>query len=152
MLGHLVEHNGHRFWLASADGPALGDKQDALDLLGETWGQDVEGVVVPASRLKPEFLELRTGMAGEFIQTMINYRLWFAVVGDISVAVERSTAMRDYVRESNRGRHVHFLARPCSYFATSLLRWWDAASHPHQRAALGRARTGSCRKRSPDLR
>lgn len=109
LLGHLEERNGHRFWLAADDGPALGDKQDALDLLGETWGQDVEGVVVPAHRLKPDFLELRTGTAGEFIQTMINYRVWFAVVGDIAPATQRSTALRDYVRESNRGRHVYFM-------------------------------------------
>ena len=33
-----------------------------------------------------------------------------AILGDIGEAVARSAALRDFVRESNRGRHVWFVA------------------------------------------
>ena len=47
---------------------------------------------------------------GEVIQKFVNYRLRLAFVGDIGVAVAASDALRDFVRESNRGRHVWFVA------------------------------------------
>lgn len=65
---------------------------------------------MPASRLDPAFLDLRTRMAGEFVQKVVNYQLRLAIVGDIQAAVEVSDALRDYVREANRGRHVWFVA------------------------------------------
>lgn len=110
MTAQLEERAGHRLWLVAGEGPALGSYQDALDLIGDALGNDAEVVVVPAGRLRPEFLQLKTGMAGEFIQKLINYRLRFAVVGDISAAIAQSDALRDFVRESNRGRHVAFVA------------------------------------------
>lgn len=109
MSGRLEEQNGHRIWVVGDDGPSIGEGQDALDLIGDALGYGADGVVVPVGRLKPEFLQLRSGLAGEFIQKLINYRLWFAVIGDVSEAVDRSEALRDFVRESNRGRHVFFM-------------------------------------------
>jgi hypothetical protein len=110
MTAQLEERAGHRLWLVAAEGPALGSYQDALDLIGDALGHDADVVVVPVERLAPAFLQLKTGMAGEFIQKLINYRLRFAVVGDISADVAQSDALRDFVRESNRGRHVSFVA------------------------------------------
>lgn len=49
-------------------------------------------------------------MAGDFVQKFANYRQGLAVVGDISQALTESSALRDFVRESNRGRHVWFVA------------------------------------------
>ncbi|MNS58898.1 hypothetical protein D3C72_918350 [compost metagenome] len=110
MTAQLDERAGHRLWLVAAEGPALGTYQDALDLIGDALGHDAEVVVVPVARLHPEFWQLRTGMAGEFIQKLINYRLRFAVLGDLSAETAQSDALRDFVRESNRGRHVSFVA------------------------------------------
>ena len=56
----------------------------------------------------PAFLQLRSGLAGEFIQKFVNHRLAFAVIGDVDRIAE-SEALRDFVRESNRGRSVFFL-------------------------------------------
>ena len=108
MTGRLETHNGHRMWMASDEGPELGASQDALDLIGDALGHEAEGVVVPVDRLKLEFWQLRSGLAGEFIQKMINYRLWFAVLGDLAEPIAQSDALRDFVRESNRGRQVFF--------------------------------------------
>jgi hypothetical protein len=93
-------------------GAPLGTAQDALDVIGEAWGTQAELVAVPATRLDPAFFDLRSGLAGEFTQKLVNYHLRLVVLGDISTQVAASDALRDYVRESNRGPHVWFLASP----------------------------------------
>ena len=99
--------NGVRILRVPAEGPAIGTEQDALDLIGETYGQEVDLIAVPAARLHPDFLRLRTRMAGDFMQKMQNYGLRLAIVGDISAAVAGSPALRDFVYESNSiGRMV----------------------------------------------
>ena len=51
-----------------------------------------------------------SGVAGEFLQNLVNHRLRLAVIGDLSALLEGSEALRDFVRESNRGSHAWFLA------------------------------------------
>jgi hypothetical protein len=93
-----------------AEGAPIGTEQDALDLIGESYGRDVALIAVPAERLHPDFLKLRTRMAGLFLQKMQNYGFRFAVVGDISAAVAASDALRDFVYESNKVGQVLFVA------------------------------------------
>ena len=93
-------------------GSPIASGQDALDLIGEAWAVQAEVVAVPAGRLAPAFFDLRSGLAGEFVQKLVNYRLRLAILGDISAHVGASDALRDFVRESNRGGHVWFLDGP----------------------------------------
>lgn len=65
---------------------------------------------MPVYQFAPEFFALRTRVAGLFIQKLINYGQRLAIVGDISAQVAESAALRDFVTESNRGRHVWFVA------------------------------------------
>jgi hypothetical protein len=92
------------------DGPLLGRESDANDLIGAAFGMDNVVAAVPAARLQPDFFRLRTGMAGAFIQKFVTYGLRLAIVGDISTEVAGSTALRDFVTESNRGKAVWFVA------------------------------------------
>ncbi|PYF96329.1 protein of unknown function [Georgenia satyanarayanai] len=93
-----------------AQGSPIASEQDALDLVGDTWGTGAEVLAVPVERLAPEFFDLRTGLAGAVTQKLVSYHLRLAVLGDIDKHLEGSGALRDFVRESNRGRHVWFLA------------------------------------------
>jgi hypothetical protein len=88
-----------------ADGPLL----EVTDLVGHALGERADLVSVPTSRLAEAFFDLRTGVAGEFAQKFVNYRVRLAVVGDISAHLERSAALRAFVAESNRGRQLWFL-------------------------------------------
>lgn len=90
------------------EGAPLGSEQDALDLIGETYGTGIGLLVVPVSRLHPDFLVLRTRMAGHFLQKLQNYGFRCAIVGDVTAAVAASTALRDFVTESNRIGQVLF--------------------------------------------
>ena len=92
-----------------ATGPVIVDGQGVVDLIGEIWGQDADLLVLPVERLAPQFFRLSTGLAGEVLQKFVTYGYQVAIVGDIDEHLTASSALRDFVRESNSGRHVWFL-------------------------------------------
>lgn len=106
--GTIHELGDHRIARVPADGPLLKTGGDAIELMYTDEGAD--WIALPAERLDPSFFDLRTGVAGEFLQKFVNYGRRLAIVGDISAAVERSDALRDFVRECNRGRQLRFVA------------------------------------------
>lgn len=87
------------------DGPAL----DPTDLVAQALGEQADLMSVPVSRLADGFFDLRTGVAGQYAQKFVNYRVRLAVIGDISAHTERSEALRAFVGESNRGRQLWFV-------------------------------------------
>jgi hypothetical protein len=106
----VLEVNGLRALELPAEGPLLLTEQDALDIIGETYGKEIDLVIIPVARLSPEFFVLRNRHAGGFIQKLITYRLRVAFVGDISAQVAASSALRDFVYESNKSGTVAFTA------------------------------------------
>lgn len=92
------------------EGATVSDERDAVDLIAGTYGTGAEWIAVPVRRLHPDFLRLRTGVAGAVMQKFVQYRAGLIVLGDITADIEASDALRDLVRESNRGRHIWFLA------------------------------------------
>jgi len=109
MADLLEEHRGVQVLVCDPDGGPVATVQDALDVIGSAF-QGAEMVALPADRLDERFFTLRTGLAGEIMQKFVNYRLHLVIVGDISRHLESSTALRDLIQESNRGRHVWFVA------------------------------------------
>ncbi len=107
---NIVETGGIRVMLAPETGAPLGSEQDALDLIGEAYGREAELIAIPVARLDPDFLRLRSGLAGSFLQKMQNYTYRVAIVGDISGAVAESRALRDFVYESNKVGTMLFAA------------------------------------------
>jgi len=95
--------------ILAQSGPLLRSEDDARDVIQETFGTGIELAVVPVERLDPDFFVLRSGVAGVFVQKLVQYRLRLAVVGDISAQVSGSDALRDWVREVNRGRDILFV-------------------------------------------
>ncbi|MYZ36539.1 DUF4180 domain-containing protein [Streptomyces sp. SID4917] len=95
--------------MCASDGPPLGDERAATDVIGEGMYQGAAWVAVPVARFTDDFFRLRTRVAGDIVQKFANYRLKLAVVGDITSYTEASTALRDFVRESNRGTQLCFV-------------------------------------------
>src|SRR3954447_8211475 len=100
---------GHPALLVDEEGPLLRSEDDARDVIQETFGSDIKLAVIRVERLDPDFFVLRTGVAGVFVQKLVQYRLRLAVVGDISAQTAASDALRDWVREVNRGRDILFV-------------------------------------------
>lgn len=110
MSESLVEHHGIPVLVLDAVGPPIATVQDALDLLVSASYEGAELVAVPAGRFDDSFYDLSSGLAGEILQKLANYRLRLAVFGDISHHLRASVALPDLVREANRGRDVWFVA------------------------------------------
>ncbi len=91
------------------DHPVITKADDALDLIGATWGENISLIAVPAGLLDPEFWRLSSLLAGDLLQKFVNYEKRIAILGDISAHVAKSDALRDFVWESNRGTQVWFL-------------------------------------------
>ncbi len=106
----LVTLHDVRVLRCAPDGPPLDGEQAALDLIGDAYGHDAQLVAVPVARVPDAFFRLASGVAGAVTQKFVNYRLRLAVVGDVSGHVAGSEALRDYVRETDRGGHVWFVA------------------------------------------
>ena len=101
-------HSLHGVSVLCYAGEVLARADDVLDaLIPAVYGTGVEWVAIPVSRLAPEFFDLSTRVAGEMLQKLLNYQLKVAVVGPID---SPSAALADFVRESNRGRQVWFVA------------------------------------------
>ncbi|MFI5641277.1 DUF4180 domain-containing protein [Streptomyces goshikiensis] len=96
--------------MCAAEGEPICGEREVLDLIGNAGYQGAEWVVVPAERFDEAFFRLRTRVAGDIVQKFVQYRLGMAVIGDISRHTEASSALRDFVRECNRGRQTWFLA------------------------------------------
>ena len=105
----IAERDGQRLLVLEGEERILARVQDVLDLIAEALPRRVSIIVVPVVRLDPSFFQLRSGLAGEFVQKIVNYRLKLAVIGDISQFTAASAALADFVRESNRGGSVFFV-------------------------------------------
>jgi hypothetical protein len=95
--------------VCAPDGPAVQTDGDALNLIAEALGHQVELVAIPVARLSAEFFSLGTGLAGAITQKFVNYRLRLAIVGDIA-RHDGSSALRAFVTEANRGGQLWFVA------------------------------------------
>jgi hypothetical protein len=109
MADVVTELGGVPVLVCAEDGPPVAGPQDALDLIGGLYGTTADTVAVPAGRFDERFFSLRTGVAGEVMQKFVNYHVRLVVVGDIAARTQASTALRDLVIESNRGRHIWFV-------------------------------------------
>lgn len=106
----LVTWHGVPVLLCDQDGRKLNGGDTALDLIGDAMGCHAEVVAVPVERVADEFFALRSGVAGDVVQKFVNYRLRLVIVGDIVSHVADSDALRDFVREANRGTQMWFVA------------------------------------------
>nr|BBH87866.1 hypothetical protein KTC_26170 [Thermosporothrix sp. COM3] len=95
--------------VCAPEGEKLKSEQDALDLIGETWGTRAQLILIPVERLTEDFFELKTRLAGEIIQKFANYRFRVAILGDISPYVAQSRSFRDFVYEANKGHQLWFV-------------------------------------------
>ena len=88
-------------------GPTL-DANGLRDLVGDALGHQAEWIAIPVQRLSPDFFELRSGMAGQWLQMLVNYRLHFAVLGDVSTYRAQSESLDAWITECNRGHEGCF--------------------------------------------
>ncbi|MEV0262059.1 DUF4180 domain-containing protein [Streptomyces sp. NPDC050617] len=96
--------------ICEPDGEPIAAERDVLDLIGNASYQGAQWVVIPVECFDGSFFQLNTRVAGDIVQKFVNYRVGLVVMGDISGYTEGSSALRDFIRECNRGRQTWFVA------------------------------------------
>ncbi|WP_307797106.1 DUF4180 domain-containing protein [Actinomadura barringtoniae] len=109
MADVFEELGGVLVLVCSADGETVGER-DATQLIADaSYPEPARWVAVPVERLDQAFFQLSSRVAGEIVQKFVTYRMGLAIVGDISRYAEGSKALRDFVRECNRGTQTWFV-------------------------------------------
>ncbi|MEA4985333.1 hypothetical protein SDC9_42900 [bioreactor metagenome] len=88
--------------------PVINKTEDGLDLLGNLYYQGFDKIIIHEENITPDFFVLSTGIAGEILQKFSTYRVRLAIIGDFSKYTSKS--LRDFMYESNKGKHVCFVA------------------------------------------
>ena len=83
----------------------LGTAQEFLQML---MNAGTECVVVRQEDIDEKFFDLRSGIAGEMLQKVVNYRLRLAIVGDFSVYESKS--LQAFIKESNHANAIAFVS------------------------------------------
>ena len=104
------ELRGVRILECDAEGAPIRNNRELNELISRAWEHRAQWIVIPVARLGDDFFRLSTGIAGEVVQKIVQYYLHLAIVGDITRYVDESAALRDFVRESNRGNQFCFVA------------------------------------------
>jgi len=108
MAERSYELDGIGILECDAEGEPIRIGRALNDLISGAWEHRAKWIVIPVARLGDDFFHLRTGVAGEVVQKIVQYDLKLAILGDITRYIEESTALRDFVRESNRGNQLCF--------------------------------------------
>ena len=109
MSGQVRQIAGQPVYVCADAGPCLAEYANLTELIGEAFGAGATLVAIPLARLGPNFLRLSSGVAGEVLQKLVNYRFHPVIVGDVAEAAAASAPLADFIRESNRGRTVWFV-------------------------------------------
>jgi hypothetical protein len=80
---------------------------DGLDLIGNADYLGARQIVAKDLHFSSEFFDLKTGLAGEVLQKFANYRMKLKITGNWREV--HSKALRDFIRECNRGEAIEFL-------------------------------------------
>lgn len=91
-----------------ADDIVIKNLEDGIDLVGNAYYQGYGKIIICKDNITPDFFDLKTKLAGEILQKFSNYRVRLVILGDFSKV--ESNSLKDFIRESNKGRLINFLA------------------------------------------
>ncbi|MCW3464818.1 DUF4180 domain-containing protein [Chitinophaga nivalis] len=90
-----------------AEGILIHNPDDALQVMMDLAYQDFDKIILHEENIIPDFFDLKTGVAGEILQKVSNYKLRLVIIGEFAKYPGKS--LRDFIYESNKGKQVNFL-------------------------------------------
>ena len=104
----MIHHNGVVIAHLSETAPIITDVQTALDAaMTARYDVQTDLLVIDKRAICEDFFILSRGLAGEILQKYTNYHIRVAIYGDYSRYT--SKPLRDFIYESNKGKHVFFV-------------------------------------------
>ena len=85
----------------------INNPEEGLQLLVDLYYQGFDKIVINEKNITPDFFDLKTGIAGEILQKVSNYRMQLVITGEFSKYPGQS--IKDFIYESNKGKQVNFL-------------------------------------------
>ena len=104
----LHEQNGSNVAEVKAEGIIINNAEDGLQLMVDLYYQNCDKIILSEENITPHFFDLKTGLAGEILQKFSNYRMRLVIIGEFDKYPGQS--IRDFIRESNKGKQVNFLS------------------------------------------
>ena len=89
-----------------SDGIVVRSSRDVLDIVGEMLSRGLKRLILNERNVSPEFFQLKTGLAGDILQKLTNYRIKIALVGQFTSS--RGKSLQAFIAESNRGGEICF--------------------------------------------
>ena len=84
------------------------DGQSAMDLLATVhYVDECDRIAINREAIIDDFFVLSSGVAGEVLQKVVNFRKKIAIIGDFSTYT--SKPLHDFIYEGNNGRSVFFV-------------------------------------------
>lgn len=108
-MNSISETHGVRVLAVEPEKPTLGSEDDAVELIGQAYGEHADVVVVPVEHVDERFFSLRTRIAGEVVRKFAAYHVRLVVLGDLGEYLA-SESFRAFVHEINKGTDIWFLA------------------------------------------
>jgi PadR family transcriptional regulator AphA len=99
-----VDNKSYLEWLP--DGQFLENEADFLDLIAACGEQLCDRLLVHAAILPADFYNLKTGLAGNLLQKLVNYHVRCAFILDEELV--GNGRFYEMMIEANRGRQFHF--------------------------------------------
>jgi hypothetical protein len=81
--------------------------KEADDILTLFFANNFSTIIIRKENIIDDFYNLSTGIAGEILQKVSNYRKWMAIIGDFENI--KSKSLRDFIHESNKTRQILFV-------------------------------------------
>lgn len=106
----IISHKLKSFQLAeiSTNVVVMSNVEEATDLIGNLYYQGFDGMLLYENQITTDFFNLETGVAGEILQKISNFRMRLVVIGDVSKFSRKSQV--DFIHESNKGKTFNFIA------------------------------------------
>jgi hypothetical protein len=103
----FIQHPINNYTIAelSANNVILTTAQEFLQMIMDSAA---EGVIVHKENIDESFFDLSSGLAGDMLQKIVNYRLRLAIVGDFSKYESKS--LQAFILESNRSNTIVFVS------------------------------------------
>lgn len=97
--------NGQTIAEFKAERVVLSTAQEFLQMMMDAGA---DGIIIHQENIDPAFFDLKSGLAGEMMQKVVNYRLRLAIVGDFSIYDSKS--LKAFILESNRSKQIAFVS------------------------------------------
>ncbi|MCX7615346.1 MAG: DUF4180 domain-containing protein [Clostridiales bacterium] len=98
--------NNKKVAILTGKGDLIRHVSDILDIMVQIQYNECDRMIVRKENLPAEFFELKTGLAGEILQKLVNYNTKIAIVGEFECI--KSKSLHDFIYECNKGKHVFF--------------------------------------------